>query len=137
MKIFNIKKEKMKTESLAKLSVVNIEFYAYHGVKDEEKKLGGKFQVDVDIYYDSTKAAINDNINFAVNYEEVVFTISEIVSNEGYDLIETLANEILNTILEKFELVQKAKIRIRKMNVPMRRIVKYVEIEQSMERSEK
>ncbi len=123
-------------EKLAKLCITNLEFYAYHGVKNEEKKLGGKFQVDIDLYYDTTKAVINDDINFAVNYEEVVFVVSEIVTNEGYNLIETLTNEVLNALLDKFEAIQKTTIRIRKMNVPMRRIVKYVEIEQSMDRSE-
>jgi dihydroneopterin aldolase len=126
----------MKSESLAKLSIVNLEYYAYHGVKKEEKKLGGKFQVDVDLHYDSKNAVINDDINYAVNYEEVVFAVSELVLNESYDLIETLANEILNTIFDKFEAVMIANVRIRKLNVPMRRVVKYVEVEQSLERSE-
>lgn len=127
----------MKIESLSKLNITNLEFYAYHGVKKEEKKLGGKFQVDIELVYDSKNAVINDDINFAVNYEEVVFTVSEIVLNESYDLIETLANEILNSVMDKYEEVKKVKVKIRKLNVPMRRIVKYVEIEQSMERGEK
>ena len=126
----------MKSESLAKLSIVNLEYYAYHGVKKEEKKLGGKFQVDVDLHYDSKNAVINDDINYAVNYEEITFSVSELVLNESYDLIETLANEILNTIFDKFESVMIATVRIRKLNVPMRRVVKYVEIEQSLERGE-
>lgn len=127
----------MKLESLTKLSIINLEFYAYHGVKKEEKKLGGKFQVDLDVYYNSKKAVINDDINFAVNYEELVFTVSELMLNEVYDLVETLANEILNSILDKFEQVEKVGVKIRKMNVPMRRVVNYVEIEQNMERGEK
>jgi len=127
----------MKIESLSKLNIINLEFYAYHGVKKEEKKLGGKFQVDVELVYDSKNAVIKDDINFAVNYEEIVFTVSEIVLNESYDLIETLANEILNSIMDKYEEVKKVKVKIRKLNVPMRRIVKYVEIEHSMERGEK
>ncbi len=126
----------MKLESLAKLSIVNLEYYAYHGVKKEEKKLGGKFQIDVDLHYNSKNAIINDDINYAVNYEEVVYNVSELVLNESYDLIETLANEILNTIFEKFEEVKIASVRIRKLNVPMRRLVDYVEIEQSIERGE-
>jgi dihydroneopterin aldolase len=126
----------MKSESLAKLTISNLEYYAYHGVKKEEKKLGGKYQLDIDVHYDSKNAAINDDINYAVNYEEIVYIVSELMLNESYDLIETLANEILNTIFDKFELVVVATVRIRKMNVPMRRVVKFVEIEQSLERSE-
>lgn len=125
----------MKQDTLTRISIENAEFYAYHGVKKEEKKLGGKFQVDVDLTYDAKEAILKDSINAAINYEEVVFEISEIISGESFDLIETLASEILNALFDKFELIQECTIRIRKMNVPMRRIVSFVEVEQSMIRS--
>mgnify|MGYP006300734843 FL=1 len=126
----------MKEISLAKLTIENAEFYAYHGVRDEEKKLGGKYQVDLDLYYDSTSAAINDNIQYAVNYEEAVFCIAEVISNESYNLIETIASEILNGVMEKFKALQQATVRVRKLNVPMRRVVEHIEIEQSITRKD-
>ena len=127
----------MKQISLAKLTVVNAEFYAYHGVRKEERKLGGKYQVDMDVYYDTKEAALKDDISSAINYEELVFCISEVVANESYALIETIATEILNMVFDKFDQIQSAVVRIRKLNVPMRRVVDYVEIEQRMDKSDK
>ena len=46
----------MKEASLTKLGIQNAQYYAYHGVKKEERKLGGKYEVDLDMWYDATNA---------------------------------------------------------------------------------
>lgn len=121
--------------SLTKLTIKNVEYYAYHGVKQEEQKLGGKYQVDVDMYYDAKAAIINDDVNYALNYEEAMFCISSIITEENYALVETIASEILNALMDKFEFLQKATVRVRKLTVPMRRAIEYIECEQTIERS--
>lgn len=124
----------MKNTSLMKLTVQKAQYYAYHGVKKEEKKIGGKYEVDVELFYDATEAVINDSVNYALNYEEVMFTISEIiVGEEQYDLIETICNEIANSISEKFAEVKKVTCRVRKFTLPLRRIIEYIEAEQTIE----
>ena len=125
----------MKESTLTKLSIKAAQFYAYHGVRNEEQILGGKYEVDLDMYYDATHAIINDDVNQALNYEEAFFCIEETIAAENYHLIETLANEILNMLMEKFSTLQKATVRVRKVNVPIRRIVKYIEAEQTITRT--
>lgn len=121
--------------SLTRLSIVNAEYYAYHGVKPEEKKLGGKYEVDLDLYYDATTAIIKDDVKDALNYEEAMYCISEIINGtENYDLVETICNEILNMLMDKFANLISATVRVRKLNVPMRRVIGYIEAEQTIER---
>lgn len=125
----------MKKTSLTKLSIVNAEYYAYHGVKEEERLLGGKYQVDLDMWYDATSAIIKDDVQSALNYEEAMFTISEVMNpEEPYFLVETICNEILNLLMEKFAQLEKATVRVRKLSVPMRRVIGHIEAEQSIER---
>ncbi len=124
----------MKETSLTRLGIKNAEFYSYHGVKDEEKSLGGKYQVDLDIWYDAKAAVINDDVKFALNYEEAMYCIAEILEEEQFDLVETIASEILNLCMEKFRNLEKATVRIRKLAVPMRRVVDHIEVEQSISR---
>lgn len=126
----------MKNFSPTTIIINSAEFYAYHGVKKEEKKLGGVYQIDLELTYDAKEAAIEDNVNLAINYEEAVFVVSEIVTGESFDLIETLAYEILNALFDKFEALDSATVRVRKMNVPMRRIVENVEVEQTITRED-
>ncbi len=124
----------MKETSLMKISIDSSQFYSYHGVKGEEQSLGGKYEVDLDLWYDAKAAIINDDVNLALNYEEAFFCIEEVLAGENYHLLETLASEILNLLMEKFPQLVKATVRVRKLNVPIRRIIKYIQAEQSIER---
>jgi dihydroneopterin aldolase len=126
----------MLKSSLTRLSIVNAEYYAYHGVKPEERKLGGKYEVDLDLYYNAQNAILNDDVSDALNYEEAVFCISEIMNgSDNYNLVETLCSEILSMLMDKFAELQMATIRVRKLNAPMRRVIGFIEAEQSIERA--
>lgn len=130
----NYKEDQMKKTSYMKLSIKNAQYYAYHGVKASERELGGKYEVDLDLWYDATNAIINDDVKDALNYEEAMYCITEIIGEESYNLVETLANEILNLVMEKFERVVKSTVRVRKLAVPMRHVIQHIEAEQSIER---
>ncbi len=126
----------MKEALLTKLNIKGAEFYAYHGVKSEEQTLGGKYQVDLEMYYNSTHAVINDDVAFALNYDEAMYCIEEtIVGQTQYNLIETIANEILNQLFDKFPMLQKARVKVRKYYAPIRTTVEYIEADQIMLRS--
>jgi len=116
-------------ESLTRISIVNAEFFAYHGVRPDEKALGGRFQVDVDVMYNAKSAVVSDNINDTINYEEVLFMVNELMSGEPYDLIETLAYDIATGLLEKFAAARQVTTRVRKLNVPIQQVMDYVEAE--------
>ncbi|MGE5479456.1 MAG: dihydroneopterin aldolase [Chloroflexota bacterium] len=124
----------MKNSGLTKLTIKNAELYSYHGVWPEEKKIGGRFQIDVDMWYDASSAIINDDVKDAVNYEEVLFAVNEILEEESYNLIETIVNEILNSLMEKFSILERITVRLRKIYVPVRQIIDYVETEQTLVR---
>ena len=126
----------MKTVSLTRLTVRSAEFYAYHGVKQEEQNLGGKYQVDLDMYYDATEAIINDSVHNALNYEVAMGSIEDAIAGESYNLIETICSDILNNVMDKFPMLRKATVRVRKMNAPIRRVVSFVEAEQTMTREQ-
>lgn len=123
----------MRLPSPCRLSIVNAEFFAFYGVRSEERTLGGRFQVDVDLYYDCTPAAINDDVNQAVNYEEALFIVREIMNAEdAYELVETIAYDIATSIIDKLLLVRDCTVRVRKLTTPVQQIMDYVEAEFSM-----
>lgn len=123
----------MKKTSLTRITIKKAQYYAYHGVKEEERKLGGKYEVDLIMDYDAKSAIVRDDVNYALNYEIAMYCISEVMTGDSYSLIETIANEILNQIAEKFDFLQKATVKVRKINAPMKRYVDYVEVEQTIE----
>lgn len=123
----------MKEALLTKLNIRNAEFYGYHGVKGEEQSLGGKYQVDLEMYYNSTRAVINDDVAYALNYDEAMYCVEEIIVGQTqYNLIETIANEILNSLFDKFPMLEKARVRVRKFYAPIRTVVDFIEADQIM-----
>jgi dihydroneopterin aldolase len=121
-------------KSLTKLTLKNLEFFAYHGVNEIEKRNGGKFQVDVEIIYDATEAILTDDLAKALNYEEVLSIVNDIILGESFNLIETIAFEILGNIVEKFNFIEKIDIKVRKYNIPYKGILSFIEAEQSFEK---
>ncbi len=121
-------------KSLTKLTLKNLEFFAYHGVNEIEKRNGGKFQVDVEIIYDATEAILTDDLAKALNYEEVLSIVNDIILGESFNLIETIVFEILGNIAEKFNFIEKIDVKVRKYNVPYKGILSFIEAEQSFEK---
>ncbi|MBI2794846.1 MAG: dihydroneopterin aldolase [Ignavibacteria bacterium] len=120
----------MKTHARsARLSIANADFYAYHGVREEERSLGGRYQVDIDVEYDASAAVMSDDLSDTVNYEEILFAVNEHMNGEPYELIETIAFDIATSIIEQFALVQTVTVRVRKLNVPVQQVLDYVEAE--------
>lgn len=118
------------------IRIKNAQFYAYHGALQEEQNIGGKFEVDVDIETDFSEAVINDELHLTINYHKVYQFISIIVHKEKFYLIETLAERIANGLMERFELILKLSVRVRKRSVPVGGMLDYVEAEVTKEKNE-
>ena len=122
---------------MAELDVIRIKnavFYAYHGTEADEQNLGGKFEVDVDLYCDVSAAAEKDALGKTVDYEKVYAVISQVVLARKYRLLEALAMTIGKAIFRDFHNVERVVTRIRKPHPPVKGVVDYVEVEFSQNR---
>ncbi len=111
-------------------------FYGYHGVLSEEQTVGGKFEADVDLYTDFSKAAIDDNLSETIDYHKVYKFIYKLALDEKHYLIESLATKIANELLLNFKPLEKVCVRVRKNNPPLGGVVDCVEVEVIKERKE-
>lgn len=118
-----------------KIIMKNMGFYGYHGVLKEEKALGQKFFVDAYLYLPLKKAGETDDLNFSVNYGAVYETIKKIVTEEKFDLLESLAERICHEIFFSYPSVQKICIRIKKPEAPVAGIFDYFGVEIERERN--
>lgn len=107
----------------------NLSFYGYHGVLEEENKLGQKFFLDIELFLDLKTAGITDSVAATVNYAEVYELVRDIVENKRFQLIEALGENIAGIILQKFERVAEVAIIIRKPEAPVPGIYDYFGIE--------
>jgi dihydroneopterin aldolase len=111
------------------IRIKNAVFYAYHGVVQDEQNLGGKFEVDAELFCDLSEAEEHDSLKQTVDYEKVYSFLKNLVLGKKYYLIEALGNTIANGILSEFPRVSKVLIRVRKPSPPVKGVVDYVEAE--------
>lgn len=101
-----------------KIYLENLEFFAYHGVFDDEKKNGQTFYVSVTLELDLTAAGVSDDLDKTVNYGEVYDLIADVTLNRRFDLIEKLAYTIIEELLRKYAMVNAVKVRVDKPKAP-------------------
>jgi dihydroneopterin aldolase len=118
-----------------KIRLVNIELYGYHGLRDEEREIGGKFAIDVEIGLDLRKAGETDSINHTVDYRRIYEIVKEVVMGKSFKLIESIAHSIAEAVMEELD-VEYAKIRVRKLSPPIDGLVDYAEVEVERGRDE-
>lgn len=106
----------------------NAVFYAYHGALSDEQNLGGKFEIDVELHCDLSKAKQSDNLNETVNYEKVYALMKKVVTEKKYYLIEALAHSIGKGILNSFGQVQSTIVRVRKPGAPVHGVIDTIEV---------
>ncbi len=121
------------------LNIIRIKkatFYGYHGVLSEEQTVGGKFEADVDLYTDFSRAAADDDLSETINYLKVYKLMYRIALEDKHYLIDTLATKIADELLLNFNGLQKVCVRIRKNNPPLGGVADCVEVEVTKDRKE-
>lgn len=114
------------TKDIIKLR--NMTFHAYHGVWDEEREIGQRFEVDAELKLDVGRATRSDKLKDTADLYAVFKTVEQIVLDGKFRLLETMAEKIAQSILEKFD-VQEVLIRVRKPHAPIRGIQDGIEVE--------
>lgn len=100
------------------IEIEGMEFYAYHGCYETERIVGNKFLVDAYIEADCIPASESDDINKAVNYQRAYELIKEEMHIKSH-LLEHVCKRILDTLYVNIEGINKAKVKVSKLNPPM------------------
>ncbi len=102
-----------------KIVIKDLEIYAYHGVFDEEKEKGQLFIVTVELSLSLREAGITDDLDKTVNYAEICDLIAFKMTDTKYDLIESAAESIAESILLNYELVKEVRVILSKPEAPI------------------
>jgi dihydroneopterin aldolase len=100
-----------------RISLTNLEFFGYHGLYEEEKKIGNTFFVDVHVELLS-KDTIIDHINQTIDYVDVYHLVRSVMLVPT-PLLETLVGTIAHQIVEKFPMAIKVQVAITKQKLPI------------------
>ncbi len=111
-----------------KIRVSNMVFYAYHGTSPAERKTGNRFEVDVEVHADLSKAGKSDKLADTISYTKIYHLTDELFTGKKYNLIERVGYLLADRILEEFN-PDKVIIRIRKKIPPIPGNLDHIELE--------
>ena len=94
-------------------------FYGYHGALAEERALGQRFVVDIEVEADLRRAGASDALEDTINYSELYTVAEDVVMGPPFNLIEAVAEQIATRILRDQPLIQAVAVRVRKPGVPI------------------
>lgn len=112
-----------------KIYINNLEFIGFHGVFPEEKKLGQKFLVSLELIVDTKEAGKTGDLTKSVHYGLVAQDVERVFLEKSIDLIETCAENIAEMVLKKYELVKEVKVTVKKPWAPLQMHFENVAIE--------
>jgi len=102
-----------------RITISNLEVFAYHGVLKEENSLGQKFLVSAKLYTDIAEAAKEDDIIKSINYASVCKSIDAFLKEHTFKLIETTADRLADYLLKIYDRIDKIEIEIKKPWAPI------------------
>ncbi|MDR2627488.1 MAG: dihydroneopterin aldolase [Dysgonamonadaceae bacterium] len=100
------------------IQLTGLEFYAFHGVGEQERKVGNTFLVDIAIDTDISQSLTSDLLADTVNYAEIYARVKQEMAIPSH-LLEHVAGRILTRLLEDFPQIKKATVEVAKRNPPV------------------
>ena len=120
-----------------RILIKGLRAFAYHGVRDYEKKNGQSFILDLTLYLSLDKASRSDELNDTVSYSSVSKTALRIFTENRFDLIERAAGAVADGILLEHAQIQQITVQIKKPRAPVSADFEYMAVELTRKRGEK
>ena len=91
--------------------------FGHHGYLEAERRLGQRFLVDLWVDVVDDRAAASDDIEHTVDYRQVAQAVREVFGGPEKLLLEGLAGDVVGIVLDRFQAVERVKVRVRKPDV--------------------
>jgi dihydroneopterin aldolase len=111
-----------------KILLIGAHFFSHHGVSDDERRVGGRYVVDVELSLDLREAAASDDLKDTANYAEMYSTVRDIIEGKSFRLIEALADAIAQALLTRYA-AESVTVRVKKQPPPTNGIIDYAGVE--------
>jgi dihydroneopterin aldolase len=98
------------------IELQSLVLFGHHGYLEEERRLGQRFLVDLWADVDEA-AASSDDIDETVDYRHLAALVREVFAGPERLLLEALASTVADGVLERFSLVTRVRVRVRKPDV--------------------
>ena len=106
------------TIAASKIYLDDMRFYAYHGVMEQERRVGGEYSVSLTVEADLADAVRTDDVADTINYAEL-YTLVKHEMTVPSKLLEHVAGRIGQRVIAEYERITAVTVRVTKLNPPM------------------
>ena len=103
-----------------RIILTGLQFYGFHGVNPEERRLGQPFVVDLEAELDLSVPATSDNLEDTVSYTELYRAVKAVMEGEPRNLLESVAGTIAGAVLERHLKIGAVRVRVQKPRPPIK-----------------
>lgn len=96
-----------------------LKMHAFHGVLEQETKVGNDFEVSVRIEYPCEYAMITDRLDSTVNYADLASIVRDEMERPS-KLLENVAYRIYTEIIRRYPRILGGEVRIIKIHPPIK-----------------
>jgi dihydroneopterin aldolase len=102
-----------------RINVTKLALFAYHGVNDEEQKLGQRFYIDMALLVAPVAATRTDRLDDTISYEDVIHCAEDVFLEKKYRTIERAAYAVGDAIMGRFPTIQTLSVTVHKPSAPV------------------
>jgi len=118
------------------IRIEGLQTYGYHGLFEEERRLGQKFSFDVYAELDDASSHSADDLSGSLRYDAVVDAVVVIANAAKYQTLEALGEAIACGLIRQFALIQRVRVGASKYSPPIPHALVRVGVEVELTRAE-
>jgi 7,8-dihydroneopterin aldolase/epimerase/oxygenase len=103
---------------MGKIVFENLEFYAYHGLMQEEQKIGAKYLLSLEIELDFSIAIATDELAGTIDYS-LVYDLVKTEMEKQSKLIEHVGGRIVSMLFVTFKQIEHITLKLTKLKPPI------------------
>ena len=102
-----------------RISLNRLRFHAFHGVMEQERRVGNDFEVSLTVDYPFEKALTSDDLDHTLNYA-LLYDVIAAEMQQPSKLLEHVAGRIIKAVKARFPIVKGGTISVAKLTPPIK-----------------
>ena len=102
-----------------RIEIRGLRLLATVGVPEAERAVAQPLELDIDLEVDLRDAARSDDVADTVDYGAVAVAVADAVAGTSFALLERLAAEVADVVLDRDQRCRAVTVRVRKLRPPV------------------